>query len=88
MQYGKTRVSKLAMRSDSPTGVSSSVHGANVDAVGFNIAFIAARRPQLAVEIVRLWRAARELSADTPLAPDEDALSAEADLRQLRKRRQ
>lgn len=88
MQYGKETVSKLTVRSDLPTSVSSSVHGANVDALGFNITFIAQRRPQLAVELVRLWREARELTSDTPLAPDEDMHGAEAELARLRKQRQ
>lgn len=38
---------KLNIREDRPTALSSSAHGSNLDAVGFNILFLAARNPSL-----------------------------------------
>lgn len=83
MQYEKAKTSKLNIRSDLPTSISSSWHGANVDALGFNLGFIAERRPQLAVELLHLWHEARGLSLDTPVAPDEDQQVAMAELQRL-----
>lgn len=87
MQYERPQVSKLTIRSDFPTGISSSVYGANIDAVGFNIGFIAERQPQLAVDLVRLWQEARELTSDMPAAAEEDQLAAQSRLQQLFARR-
>ncbi|MGH3494047.1 MAG: hypothetical protein ACRDRL_28500 [Sciscionella sp.] len=87
MRYEKEKVSKLTIRSDFPTSVSSRVHGANLNAIGFNMAFIAKRRPQLAVELMRLCREAGDLSAETPVAPDEDYLGAMAEMRRAFERR-
>lgn len=92
MQYEKSHVTKVSVRSDMPTSISSSQHGANLNAVAFNLDFIALRRPQLAVELLRLHREARDLTDETPLAPDEDFLAADerlqAQLRQNFKRHQ
>lgn len=74
MQYGK--VTKLAMREDMPTSITSSQHGANLDAVGFNITFILERRPKLAIEVLKLYDQVRQLRQDDPMAPDEDYRSA------------
>jgi hypothetical protein len=63
---------KLQIREDRPTGLSSVVHGSNLDAMGFNIAFIALRNPKLAIEIMRLYDEAHKLQSDDPKAPDED----------------
>ncbi|MEV5717319.1 hypothetical protein AB0L41_25800 [Amycolatopsis mediterranei] len=78
MQYGKSRTSKLTIVSDNPVSMSSSVHGANLDAVGFNINFIFARRPELAMEIMRLADQARGLSTEDPTVPGIELLEAEA----------
>ena len=63
---------KLTIHGDQPTTVASSAYGSNVDALGFNILFIAARDPKLAVEIMKLYAKARQIQEDDPLAPDED----------------
>lgn len=63
---------KLNIREDRPTAISSSAHGSNLDAIGFNIAFLAARNPRLAVEIIKLYALAHQVQADYPPAPDED----------------
>lgn len=38
------KVTKLAVREDMPATITSSWHGANLDAVGFNIGFLLRRR--------------------------------------------
>jgi hypothetical protein len=63
---------KLNIREDRPTALASSVHGSNVDAVGFNLLFIAQRNPKLAVEILKLYAKAHEVQENDPEAPEED----------------
>lgn len=63
---------KLNIREDRPTALSSSVYGSNVDAVGFNLLFIAARNPKLAIEIMKLYAQAHQVQENDPPAPDED----------------
>jgi hypothetical protein len=43
-----------------------------IEAVGFNIAFIALRNPRLAVEIMKLYDEAHNIQEADPKAPDED----------------
>ncbi len=63
---------KINIRDDRPTGLSSSAHGSNLDAIGFNIAFIALRNPKLAVEIMKLYAQAHIVKENDPRAPEED----------------
>ena len=63
---------KLTIREDQPTGIASSAFGSNIDAMGFNILFIASKNPKLAVEIMTLYASARQIKAEDPNAPDED----------------
>ena len=63
---------KLNIQPDRPTALSSSAHNANLNALGFNILFIAARNPKLAVEIMRLYAEAHKIQEDDPNAPEED----------------
>lgn len=63
---------KLNIREDRPTGIAGSSHDANVNAMGFNVMFIALRNPRLAVEIMRLYDEAHKLTEDDPKAPEED----------------
>ncbi len=73
------RSTKLNIREDRPTALSSSAHGSNLDAIGFNIAFLAARNPKLAIELIRLYDEAHRVQVDDPEAPEEDfALFIEA----------
>jgi hypothetical protein len=63
---------KLSIREDRSTAISSSAYGSNLDAIGFNIAFIALRNPKLAVEIMKLYAVAHNIQESDPQAPDED----------------
>lgn len=75
---------KLTIRDDKAAAISSSAHGANINAVGFNVLFIALRNPKLAVEIMKLYTQARKIKADDPKAPDEDfAMFAEEVIKTL-----
>ncbi len=69
---------KLSVREDRPTAIASSSHNANVNAMAFNIIFIALRNPKLALEVMRLYDEAHKLQENDPNAPEEDyALFAE-----------
>lgn len=63
---------KLNVRNDRPTAISSLAGGSNLDAIGFNIAFVAAHNPKLAIEILKLYAQAHQIKEDDPAAPDED----------------
>lgn len=80
MENAGTITSKITLRSDRAVGASSREHGGNLDTLGFNIRFIAERRPQLAVEILRLWKEASHLRPDDPVAHEEDFTAALDDL--------
>ena len=66
------KTTKLQIREDRPTAISSSATGSNLDAIGFNIAFIAAKNPKLAVDILRLYAEAHDIQESDPKALDED----------------
>jgi hypothetical protein len=66
------KATKLQIREDRPTAISSSTIGSNVDAIGFNIAVIATKNPRLAVEIIRLYTEAHDIQESDPKALDED----------------
>jgi len=72
MENESPKSTKLNIREDRPTALSSSVHGSNLDAIGFNIAFLAARNPKLAIEIMKLYALAHKVQENDPSAPDED----------------
>lgn len=73
-----TEKTEVSVRDDKATGIASRVHGANIDAVAFNIDLIAAKRPTKAVEVLDLYNELKDISLDTPIAPDEDfGLAAE-----------
>lgn len=80
MQYGKLRTTKITVRSDYPVAIASSQRGANLNAIGFNLDFIARRRPQLASELIRMWQDACWIKEGDPPAIEEDHLAATDDL--------
>lgn len=67
-----TKITQLKIREDRPTALSSSAHGANLDAVAFNLIFLALRDPKLAVELLELYDRARHVKENDPKAPEED----------------
>ena len=81
MQYGK--VTRIMVREDRPTAISSRLYGANVDAVGFNLVFIAERKPALAVELMRLYYEAWKIEESDSLAPAKESNLASEQLNKL-----
>lgn len=63
---------RITIREDLPTAISSSLNGANLDAIGFNVPFLAMRSPRLAIEVMKLFAVANNVSKDDPKAPEED----------------
>lgn len=62
----------VGVRADKATGVASRVHGANIDAVAFNVDLIAAKKPTKAIEVLNLYRELKDITPDTPAQPGED----------------
>lgn len=63
---------KLTIREDRPTTISSSAHRSNLDAIGFNLTFLSVRNPKLAIEILKLYAKAAKISKNDPPVPEED----------------
>lgn len=59
MQRGKT--TKITVYDDSPTSISSSMYGANLDCYAFNVGFIAKKSPQLALKLIELYEQCKKL---------------------------
>ncbi len=72
MSKPEENATQLSIRKDRPTAISSSVYGTGVDAIGFNLAFIALKNPRLAVEIMKFYSEASKVKDSDPQAPDED----------------
>lgn len=66
------KTTKLTIYENRATGITSSAFGSNINAMGFNLLFIASKNPKLAVEIMELYAKARKIQATDPDAPDED----------------
>ena len=76
---------KLQVRSNRPTATASQAYNLKVDALAFNISFIAKYQPKLAIELLRLYAKAYTINENDPEAPDEDyALFAEAVMKMAR----
>ena len=63
---------KLQVRSDRPTATASQAYNSKVDALAFNISFIAKYQPKLAIELLQLYATARAINENDLEAPDED----------------
>lgn len=62
----------ISIRADKAVGISSRVHGANIDAIAFNIDLIVEKKPTKAAEILDLYKEVKDITPDTPAQPDED----------------
>ncbi len=62
MQYGGSLTTKLTISEHWTVGISSAQHGANLNAVGFNLTLISLHDPKLATAILDLYRQACELN--------------------------
>lgn len=63
---------KLQIRSNRPTAAASKSYNSKVDALAFNLSFIAEYQPKLAVELLQLYAKAHVITEDSPKAPEED----------------
>lgn len=77
--------SSISIKANKPTGLSSRVYGGNVDAVAFNIDFIASKNPSLAIAILKLYKEASALKEDDPSSPEEDYSLALDEIKDLLK---
>ena len=77
------KYTKLSIREDKAASIASSGHNANLDAIGFNMLFIAWRQPKLAIEIMKLFAQASKIKEDDPQAPDEDMALYAEELRKI-----
>lgn len=76
---------ELQVRSDRPTATASQAYSSKIDALAFNISFIAKYQPKLAVELLQLYAKAHAITENDPEAPDEDyALFAEEVMKMAR----
>lgn len=62
----------ISIYSDKATGISSRAHGANIDAIVFNIDLVAEKKPTKAAEILGLYKELKDVTPETPAQPDED----------------
>ncbi|TXG77776.1 hypothetical protein E6P97_01015 [Patescibacteria group bacterium] len=76
---------QITIKSDKPIGIASRAHGANLDGVAFNLAFIASKNPTLATAILNSYKEAAALTENNPEHPDEDFDLALNDLEDLLK---
>jgi len=72
MTNSDSESTRLNIRKDRPTAISSRIYGTVVDALAFNIDFIALKNPKLAVELLRLYEEAHKIKNTDPKAHDED----------------
>lgn len=67
-----TDETRITIKPDSPIAISSSALGANINALGFNIDFIASKNPNLAIAIMSLYEQAKNIHSDDTVQSDED----------------
>ena len=85
MQYEFPKSSKITIREDRAIGGSSQMRGAHVDALGFNILFILERDPQLALDILKLYRRAADLKPESPKATDGQMMDLGEQIEEVKK---
>lgn len=59
---------KVTVRGDYPTSITSVMYGANIDVLAFNHDFIMKRDPALGIQILELYKKARDLADKRPLS--------------------
>lgn len=71
-----TEETRIKIKPNSPVAISSTVNGANINALGFNIDLIASKNPNLAIEIMRLFELAKQINSSNNKRSDEDFATA------------
>ena len=67
-----TNDTHITIKNNKPTGISSTIYGSNINAIGFNIDFIATKNPNLAISIMGLYKQADSIRVEDDSMPEED----------------
>ncbi len=67
-----TDESRITMKSDNPTAITSTAMGSNVNALAFNLDLIASKNPDLAIAIMELYEQAKRIDSNDPASTDQD----------------
>lgn len=57
----EVKKTKVTVTEDFPTSISSSIYGANLDVIAFNMSFIAKQKPELVPKIIQVYEVAHKL---------------------------
>lgn len=60
----KPKATKITLYEDRTTGISSSLKGANIDGIAFNVMLIARKDSDLAIKLLGLYELAKQLEKD------------------------
>lgn len=71
-----TDESRITMKSENPTAITSTAMGSNVNALAFNLDLIASKNPDLAIAIMELYEQAKSIDSNDPVSTDQDFASA------------
>jgi hypothetical protein len=67
-----TDESRITMKSDNPTAITSTAMGSNVNALAFNLDLIASKNPDLAIAIMELYEQAKSIDSSDSVSTDQD----------------
>ncbi|MFZ2513658.1 MAG: hypothetical protein WAW63_04350 [Candidatus Saccharimonadales bacterium] len=67
-----TDESRITMKSENPTAITSTAMGSNVNALAFNLDLIASKNPDLAIAIMELYEQAKSIDSNDPVSTDQD----------------
>jgi len=67
-----TDESRITMKSDNPTAITSTAMGSNVNALAFNLDLIASKNPDLAIAIMELYEQAKRIDSNDSVSTDQD----------------
>ncbi len=76
-------ITHIKISQDDAARVSSTAQGANINAIVFNLDFLASKNPTIALELMKLYEKAHAISPDDPQYPDEDYRAALDKLKEL-----
>lgn len=76
---------RITLKSDKSAGIASKAFGAKIDAVAFNLTYLAEIDPVLTARILNDFQDAAAITTGTPAHPDEDFDLALKDIKELLK---
>lgn len=74
---------RITLKSDKATGITEFPSEADIQGVGFNLGYIAAKDPTLVVDILKDYERAKKITKDSPAHPDEDYSLAFEEVKKL-----